>query len=78
MLFREHRGSLADSMATQVELPDDLDALIAHMRKLAEPWPTMPPISRDTVRVERWHDDTSLVLLDHYGVFGYIDRTLIA
>lgn len=40
MLFREHRGGLADSMETQVELAPTLDALIAYLRTLAEPWPT--------------------------------------
>jgi hypothetical protein len=78
MIFREHRGALADSIASRVELPDSLDALIDHMRKLAEPWPTMPPITRETVSVERWHDDIALVVLNDYGVFGYVSGWLIS
>jgi hypothetical protein len=75
-MFREHRGNLADSMATLMQLPDSFDALIDHMRKLAEPWPTMPPITRDTVRIE-WRPSDFLVTLENYGVFGYIEHVPI-
>lgn len=37
MRFREHRGSLADSKKTEIELPDKA-ALVAHIRTLLEPF----------------------------------------
>lgn len=72
--FREHRGSLAESMKTEVDV-EGLDGLLAHIRKLAEPWPTFPPVTSETVRVSPygfvtgWH----IVTLDGYGVLGFTD-----
>ena len=37
MHFREHRGSLAASKKTEVELPDKA-ALVAHIRTILEPF----------------------------------------
>lgn len=80
MKFREHRGSLADSMTTVVEV-DGFDGLLAHIRKLAEPWPTFPPVSVETVTVTQFIPgdsidprtgwDTHIVTLNDYGVLGF-------
>lgn len=74
MMFKERRGNQADELATLVQLPDSFDALIDHMRKISEPWPTMPPINRDTVQIQDRVGADFLVLLEGYGVFGYIER----
>lgn len=74
MMFRERRGQKADELTTLVQLPDSFDALIEHMRKISEPWPTMPPITRETVQIQDRVGDDFLVLLEGYGVFGYIER----
>jgi hypothetical protein len=73
MIFRERRFNQADELVTLVELPDSLDALVDHMRKITAMWPTMPPITRDTIKIEDRATDF-LVILAGYGVFGYIDR----
>ena len=78
MKFREHRGGLGESMKTVVEVAD-FAALLTHMRKLAQPWPTMPPINATTVHIipylydARIGWDTYLVRLDGYGPFGFTD-----
>lgn len=79
MKFREHRGNLADSMATAVEVAS-FDELLAHIRKLAEPWPTFPPVTAWTVHVARYSGidsrtgwDTHIITLDAYGVLGFTD-----
>jgi hypothetical protein len=79
MKFREHRGGFEDSMSTTVEVSDRA-ALMAHFRKLAEPWPTFPPITDDTVHIESYYGiderngwDTHIVTLDGYGVLGFTD-----
>ena len=50
MKFREHRGSLADSLKTGVELPDRA-ALLEHVRKLFTGWPTAPEVTPQTPHV---------------------------
>jgi hypothetical protein len=78
MKFREHRGGLAESMQTVVEVADHA-ALLAHIRKLAELWPTFPPVNEKTVQIKPygydarigWH--THIVTLDNYGVLGFTD-----
>ena len=78
MRFREHRGSLADSMETTVNVADH-SALLDHIRKLAQAWPTFPPVTPETVHIkpygwdERIGWDTHIVTLDGYGVLGYTD-----
>lgn len=83
MKFREHRGHLADSLETLVELPATRDALIEHLRKVFEPWPMAPmPMTWNTKVLEYWPrldertqwPNTWLVVLDGYGVVGYTDE----
>lgn len=78
MKFREHRALLDEAMETVVELKDRAD-LLRHLQKLAEPWPTHPPVTDTTVHVEpygfdkRIGWDTHIVTLDGYGVLGFTD-----
>jgi hypothetical protein len=63
-------------MTTVVELADPT-ALLDHIRKLAEPWPTFPAVTRETVHIHPYgYDprigwDTHMVTLDGYGVLGF-------
>jgi hypothetical protein len=75
VIFREHRGDHAASLATLVELANDGDALLDHLRKLAAPWPTFPPVTPETVRLVPYVAGVRLVTLDDYGVVGYLDDT---
>lgn len=80
MKFREHRGSLEDSMKTLVELPDSIDALILHCRRLLHPFPTAPHVNDVTLTVMPYLADPRigwttqyLVCLQDYGVMGMCD-----
>ncbi len=73
MLYRDHRGGLAESMETVVELKDRA-ALDAHIIKLLEPWMVMTP---DRIKA-RWYCndprigwDTWMITVDGYGVMGF-------
>lgn len=69
MKFREYRR------AKVVEI-DGFDGLLAHIRTLAEPWPTFPPITSDTVHIRPYLDEPEyIVTLDGYGVLGFTDST---
>lgn len=75
MKFREHRRDMAESMATLVEI-DGFDGLLKHLRTLAEPWPTFPPITSNTVHFARHFGigpSAYIVTLDGYGVLGFTD-----
>lgn len=78
ILFREHRGAYAESMATQVELAD-YHALLVHVAKLLQAWGPIPlgtrlnvePYSKDD-RDSRWAD-TFVVTVPGYGVVGFVN-----
>lgn len=78
MKFREHRRLLDESMETVVELAD-YNALLDHLRKSAAHWPTHPPVTAETVRIEPYGRDerigwdTHIVTLKDYGVLGFTD-----
>ncbi len=78
MKYREHRGGLSESMETVVEV-SDREALLEHIRKVAQAWPTFPPVTTETVHIrpygwdERIGWDTHIVTLDGYGVLGFTD-----
>ncbi len=78
MKFREHRGGLSASMQTVVEVADHA-ALLEHIAKLLQPYPTAPPVTADTVHIkpycydERIEWDNHIVTLDGYGVLGFTD-----
>jgi hypothetical protein len=88
MKYRDHRGSLADSMKTLVELPATRKALIAH---LATTWPFSQSLSGldakrlEDVTVERYFEDGDdrigwkevwIVVLSDFGVLGFTDGGL--
>jgi hypothetical protein len=83
MKFREHRGSLADSMKTVVEVRNK-EELVEHIRKLFSPY--VGDFQFDKIKVEPygppytpvvydqrigWH--TYLVTMPEYGVIGWTD-----
>jgi hypothetical protein len=85
MKYRDHRGGLAQSLATMVELPATRAALIAH---LATTWPFsqgLADLGADrlaNVKVERYHEGGDLrigwkevwiVILPDFGVLGFTD-----
>jgi hypothetical protein len=80
MLYRDHRGGLAESMETMVELPSTREALIAH---LAKTWPFNRGVAERlaSVTVKRYHgaDDRIgwkevwIVVLPDFGVLGFTD-----
>lgn len=77
MKFREHRGSLDESMETCVELDDRAD-LVAHMRRqlahyyfeFEDAQLKVEPYAIDK-RIG-WLD-THIVTIDGYGVVGFTD-----
>jgi len=80
MKLRQHRGSLADSMDTVVEIPATLDALVEHIRQEFSIFPDMEGrVTVETVHVhksvfdERIGWDTHTVTVDGYGVYGMTD-----
>jgi hypothetical protein len=81
MRFREHRGGLAESMETAIEVATR-DDLIAHLRAVLAPWPTAPdpaaiicePYSGEDRRIG-WAQ-TYIVTLPGYGVLGFADGPL--
>lgn len=76
MKFREHRGSLAESMATMVEMPDR-SALVAHIAKQLSGWPVA--VNDEAITVESYgHDDrigwdAHIVILKDFGPIGFTD-----
>ena len=72
--FRMHRGSLADSLETTVEV-DDRSALLAHIRDSFKDFG--PNFTDDQLRVEPYGEDKRIdwkdhhiVTIDGYGVVG--------
>lgn len=72
MIFREHRASYVEALKTQVVLPDKHAALIEHLQKI-EPR-TLPPITAQTVTIVPYATGKSLVLLDGFGILGYLSE----
>lgn len=78
MKFREHRGGLAESMATVVELKDKA-ALIEHCKKVMEAY-MLPAQAIADLTVEPYGGidtrigwDTHIVTIGCYGVLGFTD-----
>jgi len=76
MLFREHRGSLEDSMATAIPLANDKTSLVSHInslnvfldnRVISEEMVTVKPYGFD----KRIQWDSHIVSISGYGVIGY-------
>ena len=70
--FREHRGGLAESMATTVDISTYI-ALLEYAHKLLDPW----DVKFDRLEIthygydERIEWDCYLVSVPGYGVLGY-------
>ena len=77
MKFREHRGSLADSMETVVEIPATKAALKEEINKAL--WPYRLQFVESQICVDpygydsRIQWDTHIVIVEGYGVFGFTD-----
>lgn len=78
MKLREHRGGLAESMETAVEIGDSMAELESFVREKLKPHGV--DVTEGMVRVEPyfgidprngWH--THIVTIDGYGVFGFTD-----
>ena len=74
MLYRDHRGGLAESMQTVVELKDRA-ALDQHIAGLLKPWGRV--VTPDQIK-SSWYCqdprigwDTWMITVDDYGVIGF-------
>lgn len=78
MKFREHRGSLADSMETVIEIPATKAALKEAINNALLPYEaqfTEEQILIDRLTFdERTGWDTHIVYAKGYGVFGFTDE----
>lgn len=78
MLFREHRGGYAESMATEVRLTDRA-SLVAHVSQLLDPFGFKFDDRATPIKVEHYGKDnrstgwkdTYIVTLAGYGVLGF-------
>ena len=78
MIFREHRGGLEESMATQVVLPSR-HALLLHLRKLFLPYNIY--VKDEKLHIREYNhgrgdsrigwQELYIVTLDGYGVLGW-------
>ena len=79
MKLREHRGCLADSLTTVIEIDPTMDALVAAIKRALMHYVAVSP---DLVHVEPCGIDarigwnTHIVTVDGYGVFGWTDGPL--
>ena len=80
MKLREHRGGLAESMATTREIDGTKQALLAAVRSELAPFGF--DVNQEALRVqpysfdERNCWDTHIVTVGGYGVFGFTDGPL--
>lgn len=74
--FREHRGSLDDSMETVIEL-EGKPELVDIVKNCLNGYGHDLLINKETIRIEpygydkRINWDTYIITLDGYGVFGF-------
>lgn len=79
MRVREHRGSLADSLETAVEIEENRPALVAHVIKTCAP---LLEVKARDIKVKPYGPRPSLgdpdwiITIDNYGVFGFVDRVV--
>ncbi len=84
MKFREHRGTLADSMATMVELEPTKTALVLHLQSILAGWPSAPMPMHFNTNVQWYYGEdpridwkaTYIVTILRYGVIGFTDEPL--
>lgn len=76
MLFREHRGTLADSMATAIPLANDKQSLVKYVNGL-NLFLDNRKIEEEEIIVEEYGFDdrinwnTHIVRINGYGVVGF-------
>jgi len=84
MKLREHRGNWAESMKTQAEIPNTLEALCGYISaKLAPYSVTVRPEDITVRKYPMGLQDSSwkgiyIVSVQGYGVFGFISEPLEA
>jgi hypothetical protein len=77
MKFREHRGTLAESMATVVEVVS-IDELLAHLGPIVAP----VPLTAERLYIAHYAIDprigwdTYIVCITGYGVAGFLNGPL--
>jgi hypothetical protein len=86
MKVREHRGEIGESILTMVELPDNSHAtLYAHVAKILGAYDFH--FQPEALRVLKYHfthdratgwEQTWIVTIQGYGVFGFCDGPLRA
>jgi hypothetical protein len=77
MKFREHRGGLAESMATEVTIDSSLDALAEHLEKVL-----LKAFRSGSITVKLYDERPderigwlkTFVVLDDHGVIGFTDQ----
>jgi hypothetical protein len=74
--FREHRGTLAESLATAVAVHDRAE-LIDYLRKILAPYPVEDEIVvKFYAHDDRISEDLFAVTVPGYGLIGFIDSDL--
>lgn len=79
MRVREHRGSIAESLETAVEIEENRPALVAHVIKTCAP---LLEVKARDIKVKPYGPRPSLgdpdwiITIDNYGVFGFVDRVV--
>lgn len=74
MKFRDHRGGLAESMATLVEIDPTMDALKQHLSHRSR------TVDAETLQAEPYGPDdrigwaATFVIRDRHGVLGFTDE----
>mgnify|MGYP001609771850 CR=1 FL=1 len=76
MRLRKHRETLDESMETVVEIPANMQALLAVVQA------NLGPVPKESIHVTpycfdaRINWDTHIVTVDGYGVYGFTDSPL--
>lgn len=79
MRVREHRALLVESLETAVEIAENRPALVAHVIKTCAP---LLEVKARDIKVKPYGPHPSLgdpqwiVLIEGYGVFGFIDHVV--
>ncbi len=81
MKLRQHRGGLAESMNTTVEIEASMPALLAAMRPVMAAWnveltPGMVHVTPYGGVDDRIGWDTHIVTVEGHGVYGFTDGPL--
>lgn len=80
MKLRQHRGSLAESLATEVEIYNTLHALSTYIARDLEQFNVTVKPEHITVSFyahdPRIHSDVYLVEVEGFGVYGFTNKPL--